>query len=143
MKVEYIAVHCSATPPSMDIGAREIRKWHKDRGWSDIGYHVVIRRNGKIEYGRSFGRIGAHVKGYNNKSIGVCLIGGVDSDMEAEDNFTEEQFKSLDVVLTALQGLFPEAVVQGHRDFPNVHKACPSFDVKKWLYKVVQDEWYE
>ncbi len=143
MKVEYIAIHCSATPPSMDIGAETIRKWHKDRGWNDIGYHVVIRRNGEVEYGRAFGVRGAHIRGFNSKSIGVCLIGGVDLDMEAEDNFTDEQFKTLDRVLTALQGLFPEAVVQGHRDFPNVHKACPSFDVKKWLHKIVADEWCE
>ena len=113
-----------------------------DKGWDDVGYHVVIRRNGKVEWGRSFGVRGAHVKGYNSVSLGVCLIGGVDSDMEAEDNFTDEQFSALDNVLTALQGLFPEAEVQGHRDFPNVHKACPSFDVKKWLYNVVEEDYY-
>lgn len=140
MEVKYIAIHCSATPPTMDIGAREIKRWHIDRGFRTIGYHVIIRRDGTIEYGRSFGVRGAHVKGYNSKSLGVCLIGGVDSDMEAEDNFTDEQFSSLDRVLTALQGLFPEAEVQGHRDFPNVHKACPSFNVKEWLYELVEDD---
>jgi len=143
MKIEYLAVHAAATPPSMDIGVREIRKWHMDKGWSDIGYHVVIRRNGEVEYGRNFSTPGAHVKGFNNKSLGVCLVGGVDSNMEAEDNFTDEQFDSLDRVLTALQGLFPDAIIQGHRDFPNVAKACPSFDVKEWLYELVEEDFYD
>ena len=140
MKVEYIAVHCSATPPAMDIGVPEISQWHRDRGFKTVGYHVVIRRDGTVEYGRNFGMIGAHIKGYNDKSLGVCLIGGVDSDMEAEDKFTDEQFSSLDRVLTALQGLFPDAVIQGHTDFPNVHKACPSFNVKAWLDQIVEDD---
>ena len=141
MEIEYIAIHCSATPPSMDIGVPEISRWHRERGFRTIGYHVVIRRDGTVEYGRNFGMIGAHVKGYNSKSLGVCLVGGVDSDMEAEDNFTDEQFSSLDRVLTALQGLFPDAVIQGHRDFPNVHKACPSFNVKEWLDQIIEDDY--
>ena len=132
MDVKYLVVHSSATPPSMDIGAAEIAIWHREKGWTTIGYHVVIRRDGTIEYGRNFGTRGAHVRGYNNKSLGVCLIGGVDSHMEAEDNFRDEQFNSLERVLTALQGLFPESEVIGHRDLPSVRTKCPSFDVKSW-----------
>ena len=132
MTIKYIAVHCSATPPTMDIGVKEIRKWHVDKGWDDVGYHVIIRRNGEIEWGRSFGVRGAHVKGYNSVSLGVCLIGGVDSDMEAEDNFTDEQFSSLERVLTALQGLFPDTLVMGHRDIAYNITKCPSFDAQGW-----------
>ena len=80
-QIDHIIVHCSYTPPSMDIGAETIREWHtlpkpKGRGWSDIGYHWVIRRNGTVEAGRSEERAGAHAKGYNQDSIGICLIGG-------------------------------------------------------------------
>ena len=132
MKIKYIAVHSSATPPSVDIGIKTIRKWHLARGWDDVGYHVVIRRSGKVEYGRNFSTRGAHVWGFNRKSIGVCLVGGVDSNMEAENNFTDEQFKSLERVLTALQGLFPGSIVKGHRDFPRTDTECPSFDVTQW-----------
>lgn len=132
MKIEYIAIHCSATPPGMDIGAKEIKEWHLRRGWSDIGYHVVIRRNGAIEYGRPFDVPGAHVKGFNRRSLGVCLVGGVDIEDEPENNFEEAQFESLIRVISALKILNPRAEVKGHRDFPNVAKACPSFDVAKW-----------
>lgn len=130
-----IVVHSSATPPTMDIGVDKITEWHKARGFSTIGYHVVIRRHGEIEYGRPFDVRGAHVKGYNSYSIGVCVIGGVDSNMEAELNFTEEQFKSLERVLTALQGLFPDAEVVGHRDIPRTTTKCPGFDVASWWKK--------
>lgn len=131
-KTDLIVVHSSATPPDMDIGAYEISRWHKDRGFDDIGYHVVIRRDGEIEYGRPLDVRGAHAKGFNSRSIGVCVVGGVDSNMEAELNFTEEQFSSLDRVLTALQGLFLDTSVVGHKDLPATSTKCPSFDVIFW-----------
>lgn len=130
--VRFIAVHCSATPPEMNIGADKIREWHTAKGWSDIGYHRVIKRNGTVENGRSLGQQGAHVNGYNAQSIGVCLVGGVSKNGQVEANFTDEQYDSLERVLDALLSQFPGAAVQGHRDFPNVNKACPSFDVKTW-----------
>jgi len=129
---DLIVVHSSATPPTMDIGAATIDEWHRERGFDMIGYHVVIRREGVIEYGRALDIQGAHVKGYNSRSIGVCVVGGVDSTMEEENNFTEEQFSTLERVLTALQGLFPEAVVVGHRDIAYNNTSCPSFDVQGW-----------
>lgn len=135
MKVNYLAVHCSATPPTMDIGDEEIKQWHLERGWSDIGYHVVIRRSGYVEYGRPFDVPGAHVKGFNKNSIGICLIGGVDHLGNAQDNFTDEQYRALDRVLRALQYLFEGAIIKGHREFPNVAKECPSFDIDTWLRK--------
>jgi len=133
--VKFIAIHCSASNPKMDIGVEEIDRWHRARGFVKIGYHYVIRRDGTLEMGRPTTEIGAHVEGYNSSSIGVCLVGGVDSSklMKPEDNFTPAQFGSLTILLTGLTKLYPGAVVQGHRDFPNVAKACPSFDVKEWL----------
>lgn len=131
-KTDLIVVHSSATPPTMDIGVHEITRWHLDRGFNTIGYHVVIRRDGSLEYGRPLDVRGAHAKGFNSRSIGVCVVGGVDSNMEAELNFTEEQFSSLDRVLTALQGLFIGTTVVGHKDLPSTRTKCPGFDVISW-----------
>lgn len=135
-KTDFIAVHCSATRPNMDIGAKEIRKWHVEgNGWEDIGYHFVIRRDGRVEKGRAENLVGSHVKGFNAVSIGICLIGGSKQDdpFKAENNFTKPQFAALKKLLGELKTRYPNATIQGHRDFPNVAKACPSFDVKAWL----------
>jgi N-acetylmuramoyl-L-alanine amidase len=131
--VRYLIVHCSASPPSMDIGAKEIDRWHRQRGFLMIGYHKVIRRNGVIEDGRPLDRPGAHVAGYNQYSIGVCLVGGEDAHAVPENNFTPEQFATLRSLLSDLKLKFPKAEILGHRDMPNVAKACPSFDVRAWL----------
>lgn len=135
VKTDLIVVHSSATTSSMDIGVNEITRWHLDRGFTTIGYHVVIRRSGSIEYGRPLDVQGAHAKGFNHRSIGVCLVGGVNSNREAESNFTDEQFSSLERVLTALQGLFPHTTVVGHRDLPVSSTKCPSFPVMRWWHK--------
>ena len=132
-RTDYIVVHCAATQPSQDNGAYDIDRWHRAQGWAEIGYHKVIRRDGTIEPGRVEHAAGAHVQGYNSNSVAVCLAGGVAEDgVTPEDNFTKEQALSLVVVLKEWQAKYPKAVIQGHRDFPGVKKACPSFDVKKW-----------
>lgn len=116
----------------MNIGVREIREWHKDRGWSDIGYHYVIRRSGNIELGRSLNRQGAHVFGHNHNSVGICLIGGVDEDGEPQNNYTNDQLMMLRLLIDGLKSQFKKAKVLGHRDFPGVAKDCPCFDVGAW-----------
>ena len=130
----FIAIHCSATRPSQNVGAAEIRRWHCARGWVDIGYHFIIRRDGTVERGRPQNTIGAHVEGFNSTSVGVCLVGGVTERNinKAEDNFTPAQWAALKTLVTTRRELYPNAVVQGHRDFPKVTKACPSFDAKAW-----------
>lgn len=131
--VNTIVVHCSATPPSMDIGAEEIRKWHvEENKWTDIGYHFVIRRDGTVEEGRPLKRPGAHVKGRNSDSVGVCWVGGVSENGKTEDNRTADQSSALFHLLQDLQQEFPGAGVLGHRDFNEVKKDCPSFDVRTW-----------
>lgn len=130
--INLIVVHCAATNPNMDIGAAEIRKWHTDKGWDDIGYHNVIRRNGTLEHGRDLAISGAHAKGYNQFSIGVCLVGGVDIENNPTDNFTDEQYTTLRGYLDTMLDAFPNSEIVGHRDLPGVSKACPSFDVKEW-----------
>jgi N-acetylmuramoyl-L-alanine amidase len=132
--IDLIVIHCSATPPNRDIGVNDIRTWHvRDRGFRDVGYHYVIRRNGAIEFGRTLDVAGAHAEGFNKKSIGICMVGGVASDLRTVDNFTEAQFTSLDILIRASKHRFPNAKVLGHRDLPNVAKACPAFDVAQWL----------
>ncbi|ABC29661.1 Negative regulator of beta-lactamase expression [Hahella chejuensis KCTC 2396] len=130
----FVVVHCSATPASMDVDAETIRTWHKDKGWSDIGYHLVIKRDGTVQNGRDLMSVGAHVRGHNGDSVGVCLIGGVDDEEVPEDNFTEAQKNALRTVLAGLLARFPGSELRGHRDFPGVHKACPSFDVRAWYF---------
>ncbi|MGO3983368.1 N-acetylmuramoyl-L-alanine amidase [Pseudomonas sp. SAS7] len=134
-ETDYLVVHCSATRPSQDIGAADINRWHRAKGWRCIGYHFVIRRNGVVEKGRELDQIGAHVEGHNINSVGICMAGGVtEADINVpENNFTPEQFASLKHLLGELKEKYPNATIQGHRDFPKVAKACPSFDVKPWV----------
>lgn len=122
--------------PSMDIGVEEIRRWHvKGNGWRDVGYHRIIRRDGTVEQGRDLKTIGAHVKGFNNHSIGICWVGGLNEETKrAEDNRTKEQKISLRQEVSRLLEAFPDAVLMGHHDFPNVDKDCPCFDVCEWYY---------
>jgi N-acetylmuramoyl-L-alanine amidase len=133
----WIAIHCSATRPSQDIGAADIRRWHKAQGWRDIGYHFVIRRNGKIEKGRAIDAVGAHVAGFNSSSVGVCMVGGVNQAdyRKPENNFTAAQWASMKKLVADLSARYPKARVRGHRDFPRVAKACPSFDAIAWAKK--------
>lgn len=137
MEKTGIVVHCSATTPTMDWGMKEIDDLHRARGWRGIGYHWVIRRDGRIEQGRNEEDVGAHARGFNEKSIGVCLIGGVtidDGETIPENNFTEDQFSSLKVLIKRIVERHPIMWIKGHRDLPGVAKACPSFDVEKFVW---------
>lgn len=138
-ETKYIVIHAAATKPSMDIGATEIDKWHRQFGWSRIGYAYVIRRNGEVEEGRGEDEIGAHVKGYNSISVGICMVGGIDNDGNPEDNYTDHQWYALKGLVERLLDKYPDAEVVGHRDFPDVKKACPCFDVRTWWKKVHQN----
>ena len=133
-EINLIVVHCSATPPSMDIGVDTIRRWHTKKGWSDCGYHYVIKKDGSIEKGRPIHRQGAHAKGYNKNSIGICLIGGCDDSMNPEDNKTEEQVESLHMLLGGLYFQYKAPDIIGHNEVSS--KACPSFDVQNWLEEI-------
>jgi N-acetylmuramoyl-L-alanine amidase len=130
---DHIVVHCSATEPSSTIDRAVIAQWHRLKGWLDIGYHFVIKTNGDIETGRELNAVGAHVKGHNSTSVGICMVGGVNAKGEPENNFTKAQFDSLRNLLMDLKIVYPDATIVGHRDFAGVNKACPSFDVREWL----------
>jgi N-acetylmuramoyl-L-alanine amidase len=126
--VNKIIIHCSATRECDDsINAEVIDRWHKDRGWRGIGYHYVVLMDGTIETGRMVDQCGAHTKGHNCESIGVCYIGGVESDGKTpKDTRTPEQIGSLLELLLVLRKMYPGAKIHSHRDF--AAKACPSFD---------------
>lgn len=130
---EVAVIHCAVTPPSMDVGAEEIGRWHREKGYLSIGYHFVIRRDGTVENGRDITIPGAHARGHNHNSVGICLVGGCDEDMKSENNFTQEQFIALEDLLMRLVSEYDIHTVIGHRDLPNVTKTCPNFDVTAWL----------
>ena len=130
----------------MDIGVKEIDQWHRANGWLKIGYHFVIRRDGTVEVGRDIDEAGAHASGYNNRSIGICLVGGVGPKQQVkpngpwqagapEANYTEEQWAALHKLVEQMEAKYPKAKVIGHREISRFPKACPSFDVQEWLAK--------
>lgn len=129
-RITEIIVHCTATPAGKDFTVADIKAWHLKRGFSDIGYHYVIYRNGAIHYGRDVNIAGAHTVGHNTNSIGVCYVGGCARDGKTpKDTRTQAQKDSLEFILTDLRAKYPTAKIYGHRDFAN--KACPSFDARK------------
>ena len=107
----------------MDIGVEEIRNWHLQRGWSDIGYHYVVRKDGTIEQGRPIDKIGSHVKGQNTGSIGVCWVGGYGG----VDDRNEAQKDSLQKLIISLQVAFGKMSLHGHNEYSS--KTCPNFNV--------------
>lgn len=126
-----IFVHCSASKPSQMWDVDDIRQIHIDKGWSDVGYHFVLPRQGGVQQGRPLNAIGAHVRGHNTVSVGICMIGGVNAVMEPENNFTDDQWFALEKTYDFLSLIYPDAKWMGHNEVSN--KACPSFNVQTWL----------
>lgn len=127
--ITEIIVHCSATPEGRDFTTKDIKASHLQRGFSDIGYHWVIYRDGSVHVGRSESISGAHTVGHNSNSIGVCYIGGMDAaNKKPKDTRTPQQKVALIKLLKELKIKYPKASIHGHREFAN--KACPSFDAK-------------
>lgn len=127
---DTVVIHCAATPEGKDYTVNDIRAWHKQRGFSDIGYHYVVYRDGSIHAGRPLGQIGAHVEGHNTGTVGVCYIGGVTADGKTpKDTRTPAQKASLLWLVRELARHYPKLTkVRGHNDYTNA-KACPSFKV--------------
>ena len=134
--IKKIIVHCAATYPTMDIGVKEIRKWHvEENNWPDIAYHYVIRRSGEIELGRPIWQVGTHTANHNGDSIGICLVGGLEKlpggRSIGQANFTVAQYAALDTLLCELKAQFPIARIRGHSDYAP-GRACPCFEVAQW-----------
>ena len=128
--INKIIIHCSATPEGKAFSVDDIRRWHLQRGFADIGYHFVIYLDGSVHVGRPLAKAGAHCVGQNKNSIGVCYIGGVATDGKTpKDTRTSLQKASLVKLITELRQQFPNASVHGHREFTN--KACPCFNAQK------------
>ena len=133
-QTKYIVVHSAATTSEMDIGVKEIDRWHRapPHNFLKVGYHFVIRRDGTAEVGRDVDEIGAHCKGFNRISVGICMAGGLGKDGEAESNFTNEQYDALRELLYTLQAMYPDSTIVGHRDLKKSTE-CPSFNVKDFV----------
>lgn len=129
-KINKIILHCSATPENRNVTVEDITRWHKERGFTTIGYHYVIYLDGSVHLGRPVQEQGAHCTGQNKYSIGVCYIGGLDKDCKTpKDTRTKAQKEALVSLVKALMKkyeLSPDKIY-GHYHFAN--KACPSFDV--------------
>ena len=143
--IKELIVHCSATPEGEDFTVEQIRQWHtlpkpKGNGWSDIGYHYIIYRDGSIHAGRAESVSGAHTTGHNTCSIGICYIGGCPDrtvanwQHKSKDTRTPQQKLALVKLLKELKKKYPGAKIYGHRDFAN--KPCPSFDAKREYMKL-------
>lgn len=127
--INYIAVHCSATPPTATVSSIQ-RYWKEKLKWKSPGYHVIVQPNGDAVELLPIGQVSNGVQGYNSQTINICYIGGIDKNGKPADTRTCEQKVTIMKYLAKWRKMFPKAKIQGHRDFPNVKKACPSFDAK-------------
>ena len=128
-KINQIIIHCSDTIEGKNFTVDDIKKWHKARGWTDIGYHYVVYLDGSIHKGRNEEVVGAHCEGHNANSIGVCYIGGKEAGtFRAKDTRTPAQKEALIRLLMKLVCKYPDAEIVGHRDLAN--RKCPCFDAK-------------
>lgn len=129
-QIKEIIVHCTATRAGVNCTVEDIRRWHRQQGWSDIGYHYVVYRDGSVHEGRDVNIAGAHCLGHNTYSIGVAYVGGVARDGKTPaDTRTVAQAEGLEKLMVELRRMYPHAQIFGHRDF--ARKACPCFDARK------------
>lgn len=129
--IHKIIIHCTATREGDDISVDTIRRWHLNRGWSDIGYHYVIDIKGNINAGRPIELMGSHTKGENKSSIGIAYVGGVEADGKTpKDTRTKAQKDSIIRLVKKLKGCYPDVTIHGHNEYSNGLKACPSYNVQ-------------
>lgn len=132
--VRFIVIHCSASRADRDYTVEQLLRDHKARGFRTVGYHFYIRRSGVVTQHRRLLEVGAHARGYNRCSIGICYEGGLDRSGNPADTRTSEQKVRLAELLLKLHRLFPHALVVGHCDLPGVRKACPCFPCSEYRY---------
>ena len=121
-EIKYLVVHCTATPKNTTIKSIQ-NYWKNNLGWVSPGYHYIIESNGNVVQLADESKITNGVAGYNSISVHISYIGGI-----SIDDRTPEQKESMDKLLKDLKKRYPKAKIQGHRDFPNVKKACPQFN---------------
>lgn len=130
--VKYLTIHCAATPEGRHVTAAQITSWDKAK-FGQTSYHWVVELDGTMVRTLRDDQKGAHVGGANTGNIGICYIGGVDKKLNPKDTRTEAQKKSLLTLIRTYKARYPGIIIRGHRDWPGVKKACPSFVVKDWL----------
>lgn len=134
-KITHIVLHCTATPQTTTIKSIQ-NYWKNSLGWKSPGYHHIIKPDGEVVDLLSIDKPSNGVAGHNMNSIHISYIGGVDAKGKAVDNRTQEQINAQVALLKKYKGMFPGALICGHRDFLGVKKECPSFDVKSWLQTI-------
>ena len=127
--IDEIIVHCTATKAGRHFDVNDVRRWHLQRNFRDIGYHYLVLLDGTVQQGRPLAEAGAHCTGHNARSIGVCYVGGLSASGQPADTRTPAQRLALRNLLAGLKRQFSTAVIHGHRDFAD--KACPCFDATK------------
>ena len=133
--IKYIAIHCTATSPKATV--ENIKNyWFNVKKWKSPGYHYIFDANGATTELLPIDKVSNGVRGKNPETINLSYIGGIDEDSNPKDTRTAKQVLSMLSVLVRLKEQFPDAIIQGHRDFDGVNKACPSFDVNEWLKHV-------
>ena len=136
-EIKLLVIHCSATRCNAPFNVEQLRQCHLQRGFKDIGYHFYITRNGELHHCRPVAEIGAHVRGFNRHSIGICYEGGLDENGKPADTRTRAQRFALLDLLTILKHQYPEAQILGHYQLSaTIHKACPVFDARKEYSKI-------
>lgn len=141
-RIDEIIIHCSDTVTGARVTVDDIRSWHVQRGFSDVGYHYIIYEDGSIHKGRDIKVAGAHCQGHNMNSIGICYIGGRNKRKQHVDTRTPEQKEALQALIRTLRQYYPDARILGHRDCSEDKdkngiitpeewmKACPCYDVQ-------------
>lgn len=130
--IRFLTIHCAATPEGRDVDATTISNWDRAK-FGQVSYHHVIELDGKTVRTLRDDQRGAHVAKNNSGNIGICYVGGVDAKMAPKDTRTPAQRAALKTIVRFYQTRYPGLIVRGHRDWPGVKKACPSFDVAAWL----------
>lgn len=128
-ELKEIILHCTATKEGIDYSVEQVRKWHLDRGFNDIGYHFLIRLDGTVEAGRPLETVGAHCKGHNANSIGIAYVGGLDKNGRPKDTRTLPQKEAMRRLVHDLKQYFPRLEVHCHNEYST--KACPCFSVSE------------
>ena len=137
--VRFLVLHCSATRCDRDYTVLQMERDHKERGFTGIGYHFYVRRDGTLTQHRLLLEVGAHARPYNRCSIGICYEGGLDRHGKPRDTRTTAQTRRLDTLLVELHRLFPWAKIVGHRDLPGTGpKECPCLDTQAEFWWIAE-----
>lgn len=132
LPIKYLTIHCAATPEGRDVKAATVDQWDIAK-FGQVSYHIIVELNGNAVRGLPDSKRGAHVGGKNTGNIGICYVGGTDKNGKPKDTRTPQQRDTLARLVKEYKNKYPGIVVRGHRDWPGVAKACPSFDVSTWL----------